>query len=145
LLPDRCQVDLVTHAEVPARPGVTVHRAGPNSPELRRLYAEADVFALPTYADGLPMVIMEAMASGLPVIATPVGAIAEAVEHGQTGLIVQPGAVAELRAALVSLIEQPAWRQAMGRTARQRAEEQLDAHANARRIRDLLLAAVARR
>jgi glycosyltransferase involved in cell wall biosynthesis len=144
LLGDRCELHVVTREAVAPRPGLVVHHGvAPNSPALRRLFAAADAFALPTYADGLPMAIMEAMAAGLPVVSTPVGSIAEAVEPGVTGYLTPPGAVGDLRAAMMTLVEQPDLRRRMGQTARSIAERRYDAHANARRVRDLLLEAVA--
>jgi glycosyltransferase involved in cell wall biosynthesis len=144
LLGDRCELHVVTREAVAPRPGLVVHHGvAPNSPALRRLFAAADAFALPTHADGLPMAIMEAMAAGLPVISTPVGSIAEAVEPGVTGYLTPPGAVGDLRAAVTTLVEQPDLRRRMGQTARSIAERRYDAHANARRVRDLLLDAVA--
>ena len=145
LLGDRCELHVVTREAVAPRPGLVVHHGvAPNSLALRRLFAAADVFALPTHADGLPMAIMEAMAAGLPVISTPVGSIAEAVEAGVTGYLTPPGAVADLRAAVTALVEQPDLRRRMGQAARRVAEQRYDAHANARRVRDLLLAHVSR-
>src|SRR5690349_15070683 len=75
-----------------------------------------DLFTLPSYGDeGLPQAIMQAMACGLAVVATPVGAIEEAVQRGLTGLIVPPRDAAALAAALAALMEDPARRTAMGR------------------------------
>jgi len=63
-------------------------------------YQQADVFALPSFAEGVPVVLMEAMATGVPAIATAVGGIGELIEHGVSGLIVPPGNVALLSGAL---------------------------------------------
>ncbi len=72
-------------------PHVTVHRnIAPNSEPLLRLFAEADLFVFPTRGDCLPLAVMEALASGLPVVTTTVGALPEAVTHGETGWIVPP-------------------------------------------------------
>jgi glycosyltransferase involved in cell wall biosynthesis len=144
LLPDRCELHVVTRTPPPDRPGLHVHTGvQPNSAEMRRLYAHADIFALPTYGDCLAMVIMEAMAAGLPVVTTPVGGMAEAVREGTTGYLVQPGDVANLRGAIEALIAQPARRRAMGAEAVRIASDRFDAAANARRVRDLLLEIVA--
>ena len=84
---------MVTRDEdVPAGEGLRVHRGiTPRSEELRRLYNDADVFALPTYADAVPNVVVEAMAAGLPVVATDVGAVREMV--GDAGVVVPRGDV----------------------------------------------------
>ena len=82
-----------------------------------------DLFTLPSYGDeGVPQAIMQAMACGLAVVATPVGAIEEAVQRGLTGLIVPPRDAAALAAALGALIEDPARRAAMGKAGRDYAQ-----------------------
>src|SRR5579859_1957011 len=83
-----CELHLVTGADVASQPNVHVHRGlQANSPELLRLFAEADLFVLPTRADCLAVVLMEATAAGLPVITTNVGALSEAVRPGESGLL----------------------------------------------------------
>jgi len=90
--------------------------------QIFRLYREADVFVLPTWREGFPNVVIEAMAAGLPVVATPVGAIPEAIEDGRSGLLVPVRDAASLEAALRRLIDDPALRIAIGARARQRVE-----------------------
>jgi glycosyltransferase involved in cell wall biosynthesis len=90
--------------------------------EVMALYAEADVFVLPTWREGFPNVVLEAMAAGLPVVATPVGAIPDAVRDGEEGLLVPVRDPAALTAALRRLIEDRELRLAMGARARARAE-----------------------
>ena len=90
--------------------------------ERARLLARADVFILPSYQEGLPMALLEAMAAGLPAIVTPVGGIPEVVRHEQEGLLVEPGDVPAIARAIRRLCEQPADRLAMGRAARRRVE-----------------------
>jgi len=82
--------------------------------EKRRIFARADVFVLPSYAEGFPLSLLEAMAAGLPVICTPVGAIPEVVADGVHGLLVNPGQPAELAAAIQALATDPGRRQRMG-------------------------------
>lgn len=69
----------------------------------RDLLRHSDTLILPAYDEGLPLVILEALASGVPVICTPVGAIPEVIEDGQTALFVQPGDHAEIAAAIARL------------------------------------------
>jgi glycosyltransferase involved in cell wall biosynthesis len=83
-----------------------------------QLLMEADVFILPSYYEGLPMSMLEAMAWGLPVIVTPVGAIPEIVTHGQQGLLVQPGNQVEIAQAMQELIGNEKMRISLGTTAR---------------------------
>jgi glycosyltransferase involved in cell wall biosynthesis len=78
--------------------------------EARRLLIGADALVLPAYDEGLPLVILEAMASGVPVICTPVGAIPEVFEDGKTALFVPPGNREELAAAIARLSQDEALR-----------------------------------
>lgn len=99
-------------------------------PRLRRLgyrtdvpalLAAADVFALPSHFEGLPMSVIEAMLCGLPVVATDIRGPREMVVAGETGLLVPPATVAPLAAALRDLAEAPERRARMGEAGRQRA------------------------
>jgi glycosyltransferase involved in cell wall biosynthesis len=91
--------------------------------EKDRCLSVASVFLLPSYAEGLPMAILEAMAHGIPVIATPVGGIPDAVLAGETGLLVSPGDVAGLAKASIALLQDPAQRARLGASARRHALE----------------------
>ena len=86
--------------------------------EARRLLDEADIFVLPSRTEGLPVALLEAMAAGLAVVTTPVGAIPSVVEDGVTGLLVPPGSVDDLTAALSGLLEDEGRRQGLGQAAR---------------------------
>ncbi len=134
-LRDRCELRLVTRGAVAPAPRVRVYRdLAPNSDALRDLYATADIFVLPTLADCFPLAVQEAMAAGLPVVASDVGAIGEAVRDGETGFLTPPGDAAALAAALDRLAGDAALRRAMGARGRARAEQEYDSAANARRI-----------
>lgn len=89
-------------------------------PELMR---GLDCFVLPSLAEGISNTILEAMASGLPVLATRVGANPELVSHAETGLLVAPGEVSELAAGLRWMASDPGRAAALGRAGRQRAEQ----------------------
>lgn len=71
------------------------------------LYADADAFCLASFSEGVPIVLMEAMASGVPVVATSIAGIPELVEDGRSGLLVTPGSVDELAAAIARLDGDP--------------------------------------
>ena len=79
------------------------HDIQPNSEALLRLYADADLFVFPTRGDCLPLAVMEALTAGLPVVTTTVGALPEAVTHGETGWIIPPDDPAALADALQTL------------------------------------------
>ncbi len=83
------------------------------------LLAQADIFVLPSYNEGLPMALLEAMSWGLPVITTPVGGIPELVTHSENGLLVNPGDIQQLSSAMQSLIESEKLRLSLGSAARE--------------------------
>jgi glycosyltransferase involved in cell wall biosynthesis len=96
--------------------------------DLPAVHAAADLFALPALApEGLPLSLAEAMASGLPVVASSVGGVAEAVEDGVTGVLTPPGDAAALAAAVAGLLADGEGRVAMGARARQAAAARFDA------------------
>lgn len=88
------------------------------------LLAASDVFVLASKSEMLPISILEAMRAGLPVIASDVGGVSEAVVHGETGLLVPSGSASDLAQALTELTGNLALRIRMGRAARQRFTEQ---------------------
>jgi len=92
-------------------------------PELLRAM---DIFLLPSLGEGISNTILEAMATGLPVIASDVGGNPELVEEGVTGLRFAPGSVEALRRALSCLLNSPALRKHMGETAQARIERDFD-------------------
>jgi glycosyltransferase involved in cell wall biosynthesis len=137
---DRCELHLVTREQVPASPGVAVHtNLAPNDPELRALYASADIFVLPTRADCFSLAGIEAMASGLPVITTDTGGIAEIVVHERTGFLIAPGDGVALRQRVETLLQAPERRARMGAAGRARAERHFDGARNARALLDLII------
>lgn len=117
-------LNVVSGDEIEERDFVQVHRGvTAGSERLRELYAEADVFALPTHADAVPWAVLEAMAAGLPVVASEVGAIPEMV--GETGEVVPPGDPEALTAALRRLRD-PERRRQLGQAAQARVHESYD-------------------
>ena len=78
------------------------------------VFHQAQVFVLPSYYEGLPMVILEAMASGLPVVATSVGGIPEVVEEGVNGYLIQPGDVDALVQRILLLLKDRRLREEIG-------------------------------
>jgi glycosyltransferase involved in cell wall biosynthesis len=131
----RAELILVTRDEVKTEPGVTVHRdVRANSPELRELYATSDVFVLPTLADCYSLVLMEALAAGMPVVATRVGGIPDIVLEGKTGHLLDAGDSAALGDAVESLIGDASLRRSMGEHGRTDALLRFDARKNARRL-----------
>jgi glycosyltransferase involved in cell wall biosynthesis len=89
-----------------------------HGPELVALYREADVFVLPSAVEGMPLVLLEAMAMGLPVVATDIPGTRDLVSHDRNGLLVPPGDPAALREALLSVISDADRYQRMSQNAR---------------------------
>lgn len=104
--------------------------------DVTRVYREADIFALPTYREGLPNTLLEAMAAGLPCIATPVGAIPEVVE-GDCGVLVPVGESAALRDAIAALVVDASRRAALSERGKQRVAERYSVDAVMRAYKSL--------
>jgi glycosyltransferase involved in cell wall biosynthesis len=139
-LASRCELHIVTQTDVAPQPNVFVHRGlQANSPELLSLFASADVFVLPTLADCLAVVLMEATAAGLPVITTDVGALSEAVRPGESGMLIAAGDTTALSWALTALVDDPCLRRQMGRAGQALAREKFDAQRNNRALLDLVV------
>lgn len=91
--------------------------------KVEAILKETDVFVLPSFAENLPMSIIEAFAHGIAVISTPVGSVPEMIEEGRTGLLVPVADSGALANALERLIADPKLRAALGRNARAAHEE----------------------
>ena len=85
------------------------------------LLSAMDVFAFPSYFEGLPGALIEAMGAGLPIVATPVDGNGELLDSYRTGLFVPPADATELSWALTRLLESPALRDSLGEAAQERA------------------------
>ena len=125
---DRCMFDI--HGDGPYRAALEKQSAGlgltqrvtfhgllerDNVPETLR---STDVFVHPSMQEGLPLAVLEAMASGVPVIATPVGDVPKIIRDGTTGKLVPPGNAPALQNALLELISNSGLRRELGREAR---------------------------
>ncbi|MBE0416991.1 MAG: glycosyltransferase family 4 protein [Coriobacteriia bacterium] len=105
--------------------------------EVEGLLASSSIFVLPSYEEGLPMSLLEAMAAGLAVVATPVGGVPEVIEDGMNGVIVEPGDVESLANALRGLIQNEPLRRRLGDRARAAAQEARGEEALSRALCDL--------
>ena len=133
------ELHLVTKDRLPPEPGVFIYNnLEANSQPLKDLYHTCDIFALPTFADALAMVLSEAGASGLAIISTNVGAIPELVRNGETGIIVPAGDAVSLTQALRDLAINPALRMTLGERAVAHVTRHYDAPTNASRLLGLL-------
>jgi len=102
--------------------------------DMDRIYPGIDVLVLPSLSEGLPNVVLEAMAHGRPVIGTRVGGVPEVVDDGVTGLVVAPQDASALARAMLTLLRDPARCAAMGRAARERINRNFSPGARAERI-----------
>ena len=91
--------------------------------DVAELLAKGHIFVLASNWEGLPLTILEAMRAGLPIVASDVGGVREAVIDGETGFLVPRGSVEALRERLVRLIESPGLRLSMGQAGRIRYEQ----------------------
>lgn len=98
------------------------------------LIASADILVLPSYNENLPVSVIEAMAAGLAVIATPVGAVEDIITDGETGLLVKPGDASALAAAIRRLLDDPNLRKSLGEAAMAVHRERLELSAFAETI-----------
>jgi L-malate glycosyltransferase len=108
----------------------------------RQLLSAFDVFALPSLYEGLPVALIEAMAAGLPIVATRVGGNPELIIHGQTGLLVEPENVANLAVSIRSLLIDPGQRAQMGEAAQIRMKTEFTVESMAKRYAELYQALV---
>lgn len=144
LRPLGVELHLATRNTLPPEPGLHVYNGlKPNSPELKQLYHESDIFCLPTSGDCLPMVLSEAGAAGLPTVSTRVAGIPEIIHQGETGLLIPPNHVAALTEALRRLVLDQNERLAFGERAVARVAREFDAERNALRLLDLIKREVA--
>lgn len=132
--PRATELHVVTREPVEARPGVYVyHNMQPNTPELVQLYHEADLFVLPSLGECFGIATVEAMATGLPAIASNAGGTADIIEPGRNGFIVPVNDVSALGQAIESILGDAALRERMGVQSRVLAEERFDLTKNAQR------------
>ena len=121
-LAERAGVDAVFHGHV----GQLTERLG-----------DLDVFVLASRGENLPMAVLEAMALGLPVVATRVGGVPEVVLEGETGLLVEPDDATGLAAALSTLLENRPLCERLGRAGASRVAAEFSSDGLARRTVDL--------
>lgn len=107
--------------------------------ELRDLYETATVFCLPSFGEGVPVVLMEAMAMEVPVLSTRIAGIPELIEDDRGGLLSSPGRADQLTADLRDLLTDPELHRRLAHGGRQKVLEEFDAESSAEQLRDLLV------
>jgi len=114
--------------------GSVVFEGAVNQDWIRGLYQNADIFVLPSFAEGIPVVLMEAMAMEIPVVTTFVNGIPELIRHTIDGLLVAPSDEEGLAAALASLMDDAALRERLGKAGRLRVIDRYHLGRNTQRL-----------
>lgn len=105
--------------------------------EVKNLLRQADVFVLASFAEGVPVVLMEAMAAGVPVIATQIAGVPELVEDGLSGLLVPPGDPAPLAAKISALLDDAELRGRLAEAGRLRVEREFNIEMEAGKLQSI--------
>jgi glycosyltransferase involved in cell wall biosynthesis len=108
-----------------------------NQQELRELYLRNDVGVLSSFAEGLPVVLMEAMATGVPCVAPRINGIPELIRDGIDGLLFTASDVSELTSAIGKLMDNPDTRKRMSASGRERVADKYDLSKNVRHLSDV--------
>lgn len=105
--------------------------------DMPRVYAAMDVLVLPSFEEAFPMVVLEGMAAGVPVVSTRVGDVPYMLEGGRCGILVEPGSVTELGEAIRALAGDRTRARQIGSAAQRRAREHFSSRAMAGRYREI--------
>jgi colanic acid/amylovoran biosynthesis glycosyltransferase len=108
-----------------------------NQDRIQDFYIAADIFALASFAEGIPVVLMEAMAMEIPCVATSINGIPELIRDGVDGLLVAPSDVQGLSAALIRLMDSVALRESLGKAGRLRVQQHYEIAKSTDRLADL--------
>lgn len=143
---NKAELHLVTNAALsPEHPHIYIHRqVTPYSDKWLSLYADADMFVFPTRGEAFGIAILEAMAAGLPIIATNICAIPELVTDGKNGLLIEPGKLDALAQGIERLLTDRSLRLQMGVEARNTAEKKFSARRHCERLEEVFALARSR-
>jgi glycosyltransferase involved in cell wall biosynthesis len=136
---DTAELNLVTQAPIKCKHS-NIHiydNVKAYTPKWIDLHRQADVFVMPTYNEGFGWVFIEAMAAGLPVIATQINAIPEMVTHKETGFLIQPGDRGELARRIQYLMENPTLSREMGAKGRKVVEQKFNTQTHCQKIESI--------
>lgn len=133
--PDRSSLEQYVEA-LGLRDHIVFHGFTPQD-KLHDLYRQADAFALASFAEGLPGVLMEAMAMQIPCVSTWITGVPELIRDGVDGLLVPPSDASALGAAISRLIDDPRLRRSVGEAGRERILDKFDLEKNTRYLADI--------
>ena len=105
--------------------------------DVRNYLAMSDIFVFPSFHEGFPNSVLEAMACGLPVISTRIGGVVDVIKNGENGLLVEPGNAEQLADALKKLISDTEYASSLGKTALKTVRENYDINVIANRYVEL--------
>ena len=108
-----------------------------NQDRIQDYYAATDIFALASFAEGIPVVLMEAMAMEIPCVATSINGIPELIRDGIDGLLVAPSDVAGMARTLARLMDDPLLRESLGKAGRLRVQNEYEIAKSADRLADV--------
>lgn len=108
-----------------------------NQDRIRDLYSKADIFSIPSFAEGIPVVLMESMAMEIPCVTTRITGIPELIRDGEDGLLVAPSSVEELAGAITRLMDDSNLREKLGKNGRKRVTELYDLEKNVDRLAEV--------
>ena len=131
------EASLREHADRCAARACIVFEGPVNQDRIREFYATADAFCLPSFAEGLPVVLMEAMAMEIPCVTTHIAGVPELIRDGVDGLLVPPANVEALAKALARLMDDAALRRQIASNGRARVLADYDLRRNAARLADI--------
>lgn len=117
--------------------GRVVFAGEKNQDQLRQSYANSDLCILSSFAEGVPVVLIEAMATGVPCVAPRIAGIPELIRHGVDGLLFTPSNLAELTLSIEQILDAPELRRKMSKSSREKISERYDLRKNALHLSDV--------
>lgn len=133
--PDR--ISLETAAAQNGLQALVTFEGAVGADRVRCILQNANIFALPSFAEGIPISLMEAMAMEVPCVSTAITGIPELIRSGADGILVAPADEDQLAAALARLVDDPDLRERLGRAGRRRVEEHFDLHRNVEKLAEM--------
>jgi glycosyltransferase involved in cell wall biosynthesis len=130
--PDRAELEKFTQAN--QLQDYVVFHGAVNQTQVRALFREANAFVLPSFAEGIPVALMEAMSMEVPVISTQITGIPELIESGKDGILVMPSDVEALAEAIAKLMDDPAFRQSIAAEGRRKVLRDYNLPVNIKRL-----------
>jgi len=133
------EASLKAHAAETGRPDLVVFEGAVNQDHIRTLYRAADIFCIASFAEGIPVVLMEAMAMEIPCVTTHITGIPELIRNGVDGMLVAASDVDGLAEAMAKLMDDPELRMQIGRNGRARVLEHYDLRRSVEKLASIFI------